>query len=39
MLFELDGVSLEEAKNIHAKVAVKLPITTRLVKRRFVEIN
>jgi large subunit ribosomal protein L16 len=39
MLFELDGVSHEEAKVIFAKVASKLPISVKLVTRRFVEIN
>ena len=39
MMFELDGVSMVEAKAIHAKVASKLPISTKLVTRRFVEIN
>lgn len=38
MLFELDGVTKEEAMVIFAKVASKLPISVKLVKRRFVEI-
>ena len=39
MMFELDGVSLNEAKIIHDKVASKLPISTKLVTRKFVDIN
>lgn len=39
VLFEIDGVSLAEAKEIFAKVAIKLPVETKFVTRRFVNIN
>jgi large subunit ribosomal protein L16 len=39
ILFEMDGVSKAEAEVIHAKVASKLPISTKLVARRFIDIN
>jgi large subunit ribosomal protein L16 len=39
MLFEMDGISPEEAEIIHAKVTAKLPISTKLVVRKFVNIN
>jgi large subunit ribosomal protein L16 len=39
ILFEIDGVTKTEAEEIFAKVSVKLPVTTKLVTRRFVKVN
>jgi large subunit ribosomal protein L16 len=39
MLFELDGVSVQEAQEICSKVSAKLPISVKLVTRRFVDVN
>lgn len=39
ILFEIDGVSAQEARAICEKVAVKLPVEVKLVLRRFISIN
>ena len=39
ILFEVDGINEEEARDLFQRVSYKLPMSTKFVKRRFCKIN